>query len=93
MRSRDRLAPVTEVALAVVSAGAVIGMHRLFEDGSYRGPLLLQVIAAHGLVTAARRTGRVLPVAAGLSALGAVITTAWLHYRDTTAWLLPAPAT
>lgn len=93
MRSRDRLAPVTEVALAVVSAGAVIGMHRLFEDGSYRGPLLLQVIAAHGLVTAARRTGRSMRVAAGLSAVGGALTTAWLHYRDTTAWLLPTPAT
>ncbi|MFP3900085.1 MAG: DUF3488 and DUF4129 domain-containing transglutaminase family protein [Acidimicrobiia bacterium] len=93
MRSRDRFAPVAEVALAAVSAAAVIAMHRLFEDGSYRGPLLLQVIAAHGLVTAVRRSGRPLRVAAGLSVLGATLTTTWLHYRDTTSWLVPTPAT
>jgi transglutaminase-like putative cysteine protease len=93
VRSRDRLAPTAEVALAVVTVAAVIGMHRLFADGSYRGPLLLQLLAAHALVTVARRTGRSLPATGALAALGAVLLTAWLHYRETTAWLLPTPGT
>lgn len=92
-RSRDRLAPTAEIALAALTVTAVIGMHRLFADGSYFGPLLLQVLAAHTLVTTARRTGRRLPAAGALAALGAVLTTTWLHYRHTTAWLLPTSGT
>ena len=61
-RSPDRLREATEISLFLVTVAAIVGMHRLFEDGSYRGALVLQALLAHLVVTLLRRAGvRVLP--------------------------------
>jgi transglutaminase-like putative cysteine protease len=64
-------------------------MHRLFVDGSYRGPLALQVIAAHVTVALLRRW-RVPLLASGLAtAAVAVLVLTWARFPDTVAYLLP----
>jgi transglutaminase-like putative cysteine protease len=83
----------TEVALALVTLAAVTGMHRLFLDGSYRGPLALQAIAAHVVVaTLRRRRVPVLPAAA-ITGLAAVLFITWTRFGDTVGYLLPTGAT
>ena len=52
-RRRDNLLLANEAALAFVTVRAIVGMHRLFEDGSYRGPLVAAAIVAHVTVAAA----------------------------------------
>ena len=64
-RRHGHLLLATEVALALVTLAAITGMHRLFLEGSYRGPLALQAIAAHVVVaTLRRRRVALLPAAA-----------------------------
>jgi hypothetical protein len=72
----DRLRPATEVALGLVTVAAIVGMHRLFVDGSYRGALVLQALLAHLVVTLLRRAGvRLVPAAAlNAAAPGQLIT-------------------
>jgi transglutaminase-like putative cysteine protease len=83
----------TEVALGGTTAAAIIGMHRLFEDGSFFPPLFLQVVLAHLTVTLLRRAHcRLLP--AGLiTAVAALCAITWTHYLRTTTALLPTRAT
>ena len=53
----------TEVALWLVTVAAIVGMHRLFEDGSYRPTLLVEAVVAHLVVAVLRRRGvSLLPV-------------------------------
>jgi transglutaminase-like putative cysteine protease len=92
-RERDRFLLVNEVALAVVTMAAIVGMHRLFVDGSYWGALVVQALAAHVTVAALRRAGlQVLPAAVATAALAMVFIT-WTRFPDTTRWLLPTPDT
>jgi transglutaminase-like putative cysteine protease len=79
----------TEVALWAVTAAAIVGMHRLFLDGSYRGPLLLEAIAAHVTVALLRRRGVRLVPAALATAAAAVLAMTWIHYAGTTTALVP----
>ena len=92
-RSREHMLLASEVALALVALAAIVGMHRVFEDGSYRGPLALQAIVASTLVAGLRRAGvRLLPAAA-LTTLAAVLFITWTRFPATTQWLLPTPDT
>jgi transglutaminase-like putative cysteine protease len=90
---RGHMLLATEVALALVTVAAIIGMHRLFVDGSYRGPLALQAIAAHLVVAVLRRRGVALLPAAALTAVAAVLFISWTRFGDTVAYLLPTGAT
>jgi hypothetical protein len=93
VRRRGGRLVATEAALALVTAAAVLGMHRLFADGSYRGPLLAEALAAHVVVGVLRRRGvRLLPAAA-LTAGAAAVLLAWTTYPETTSWLLPTRST
>jgi transglutaminase-like putative cysteine protease len=94
MRHRnDGLQVATEVALFGVTAAAIVGMHRLFEDGSFRGPLLLQALMAHVTMAALRRMRvRLLPAALAAMVVGAVVVS-WTQYLDTTWLLIPSPET
>jgi transglutaminase-like putative cysteine protease len=78
-----------EVALALVTLAAIVGMHRLYIDGSYRGPLAAQAVAAHAVVTLLRRRRVPLLPAAALTAIAAVLVLTWARFGETTAWLLP----
>jgi transglutaminase-like putative cysteine protease len=92
-RPVDRLRVATEVALCGVTLAAIVGMHRLFVDGSYRGALMLQAIMAHLVVTVLRRAGvRLLPAAA-VTAVAGVLVITWARFPETTMWGLPTADT
>jgi transglutaminase-like putative cysteine protease len=89
----DRLRPATEVALCFLTVAAIISMHRLFVDGSFRGALILQALAAHLVVTVLRRLGVRLTPAAAITAAAAVLCITWTRFPETTAWGLPTTET
>ncbi|HEV7762004.1 MAG TPA: transglutaminaseTgpA domain-containing protein, partial [Acidimicrobiales bacterium] len=93
MRRGDSLRVATEVALLGVTSAAVVGMHPLFGDGSFRAPLLVQALLAHATMVGLRRARvRLLPMA--LAALvAAVVCVSWLQYLRTTWLLVPSPDT
>ncbi len=82
-----------EVSLTLVTAAAVVGMHRLFVDGTYRPALLVQALAAHVVVALLRRARVSLPLAGLASVLAGLLALTWGHYLDTTAALLPTGQT
>lgn len=93
MSRHSRNLVVAETALGLVTAAAVVGMHRLFIDGSYRPALLLQVALAHVTVSLLRRRGvRLVPAALATAAV-AVVALSWTHYAGATTWLVPTGET
>jgi transglutaminase-like putative cysteine protease len=89
----DSLQVGAEVALAGVTAAAVVGMHPLFADGSFRAPLLVQAALAHATMVGLRRA-RVRLLPAALAALvAALVCVSWLQYLRTTWLLVPSPDT
>ena len=88
-RGTDELRPASEVALFLVTVAAIVGMHRLFVDGSYRGALVLQAILAHLVVTLLRRNGVRLVPAALATLVAAVLAISWTRFGDTVVWGLP----
>jgi transglutaminase-like putative cysteine protease len=92
-RHHDRLLIATEVALGLVTLSAVVGMHRLFVDGSYRGPLAAQAVVATVCAVALRRLGVRLVPAAAITAGVAVLFISWTRFPETTRWMLPTPDT
>jgi transglutaminase-like putative cysteine protease len=88
-RRRDNLLLANEAALAFVTVSAIVGMHRLFEDGSYRGPLVAMAIVAHVTVAALRRARIHLVPAALITAAAAILFITWTRFPETTRWLLP----
>ncbi|HEX6568284.1 MAG TPA: DUF3488 and transglutaminase-like domain-containing protein [Acidimicrobiales bacterium] len=90
---RDLLVPASEVALGLVTITAIVGMHRLFEDGSYFGPMVQQAIVAHLVVTALRRLRVGLVPAALATAAAATLFITWTRFPGTTHWMLPTGAT
>lgn len=92
-RRHGHMLLATEVALALVTLAAVTGMHRLFLDGSYRGPLVLQAIAAHAVVATLRRRRVALLPAAAITAVAGMLFITWTRFGDTVGYLLPTGAT
>jgi transglutaminase-like putative cysteine protease len=92
-RRHGHLLLATEVALALVTLAAITGMHRLFIDGSYRGPLALQAIAAHVVVATLRRRRVALLPAAAITAAAGILFISWTRFGDTLGYLLPTGAT
>jgi transglutaminase-like putative cysteine protease len=88
-RRRDNLLLANEAALAFVTVCAIVGMHRLFEEVSYRGPLVATAIVAHVTVAALRRAKVHLVPAALITAAAAVLFITWTRFPETTRWLLP----
>ncbi|MGH9290064.1 MAG: transglutaminase TgpA family protein [Acidimicrobiales bacterium] len=93
MSRRGHMLLAAEVALALVTLAAVTGMHRLFIDGSYRGSLALQAIAAHVVVATLRRRRLPLLPAAAVTGVAAVLFITWTRFGDTVGYLLPTGAT
>jgi hypothetical protein len=91
--ARDHLLVASEVALGLVTLTAIVGMHRLFLDGSYRGPLVAQAVVASVAVAVLRRVGVRLVPAAALTVVAAVLFISWTRFPETTRWLLPTPDT
>jgi transglutaminase-like putative cysteine protease len=92
-RRHGHLLLATEVALALVTLAAITGMHRLFIDGSYRGPLALQAIVAHVVVATLRRRRVALLPAAAITAAAGILFISWTRFGDTLGYLLPTGAT
>lgn len=92
-RRSEAMQIATEAALFLVTVAAIVGMHRLFQDGSYRGPLVFQALAAHTTMAVLRRARfRLLPAALVAVAVGAVII-ACSQYLSTTWLVIPSPET
>jgi len=89
----DHLLLANEAALCLVTVSAIVGMHRLFIDGSYRGPLVAAAIVAHVSVAALRRARVHLVPAALVTVALAIIFISWTRFPDTTHWLLPTGET
>ncbi|MGI8777299.1 MAG: transglutaminaseTgpA domain-containing protein [Acidimicrobiales bacterium] len=82
-----------EVALGVVTATAVVGMARLFSDTSFLAPLLVVVVAGHGLAVVLRRFGVSLALAAVASGLGLLVVIGWVVEPRTLTFGLPLAGT
>jgi transglutaminase-like putative cysteine protease len=92
-RESSQLLLPTELALAGLTAAVILSMHLLFEGGSFRAPLLLQVAAAHLTVAVLRRRDVPL-VAAGLATAGiGTLVIAWAQYSQTTWAFIPSGGT
>jgi transglutaminase-like putative cysteine protease len=93
LRQASQLLVPTELALAGITATAILSMHLLFVDGTFRGPLLLQVAAAHLTVAVLRRRGVPL-LAAGLATVGiGALMITWAQYAQTAWALIPSGGT
>jgi transglutaminase-like putative cysteine protease len=84
---------LAEVALTSVTVAAVLGLGRLFVDGSFLPPVLLFAVLAHALAAALRRGG-VGALSATLAAIvGLVLAVSCALLRETTNYLLPTSET
>lgn len=90
---RSDLLLATEAALACLTAAAVLSMHLLFLDGSFRAPLLVQVLTAHVTVAVLRRRGVELVVSGLVTAVVGAVSITWTQYAQTVWALLPSGAT
>ena len=87
------LLAIAETALAAVTVAAILGLARLFENGSFLLPVLAVGVAAHLLASWSRRA-RLSGVATALVAgAGLVAVVSWLLLPRTTAYGLPTTAT
>lgn len=93
MDRRVNLLLATEIALATLTAAAVLSMHTLFVDGSFRAPLLAQALAAHLAVGALRRWNVGLAVAALVTTAIGTLTITWTQYAQTMWGVLPSSVT
>lgn len=93
MDRRNELQVVAELALFGVTAAAVIGMDNLFEDGSFRGPLLFQAVLAHACLAAVRRTKLNLVLSSVVVVVAGVLAISWSQYADTLWVLIPSSNT
>jgi transglutaminase-like putative cysteine protease len=91
--ARRPLVVSAELALAVVTLAAVLGMHRLFDGMGWFVPLTVNAVAAHITVTLCRRRGLSLPTTAVAMALGAALVATWTSYWSTTAVGVPTADT
>ncbi|MGH2684800.1 MAG: transglutaminaseTgpA domain-containing protein, partial [Actinomycetota bacterium] len=92
-RATDRTLLVAELALASVTIAAVIGLGRLFVDGSFLPPILLAAVASHGVAAGARRLGWGVAASSLVSFGGLVLFVAWVLYPETATIGLPTGAT
>jgi transglutaminase-like putative cysteine protease len=93
LRQASPLLLPAELALAGITTTAILSMHLLFVDGSFRAPLMLQAAAAHLTVAILRRRGVSL-LASGLATAGiAALLITWAQYAQTAWALLPSRGT
>ncbi|MCU1497110.1 MAG: hypothetical protein JWM47_1063, partial [Acidimicrobiales bacterium] len=83
----------SETALLLVHVSVVLGFSRLYEDGSFLGPLLGFVVGSHVMAVACRRRRVPAPAVALLAVGGAALTAAWVVFPGSTRFGLPTTAT
>lgn len=87
------LLAIAEVALAAITVAAVLGLGRLFADGSFLLPVLTVAVAAHLLAGWCRRRGLSPGTTALVAAGGLLAALSWLLLPATTAYGIPTAAT
>ena len=93
MTRQRSLVFAAEIALATVTLAAVAGMSRLFADGGWLAPLTVNAVAAHLVVSVARRRRLSLGASAAVTAVAAGLVTVWTSYGATTALGFPTRGT
>ncbi|MHB8669310.1 MAG: transglutaminase family protein [Acidimicrobiales bacterium] len=84
---------LSEAALLVLGAVAVLGLRRLFVDLSFAGPILGALVASQAVAALCRRMRWSLGRAAALSLVGLALFVAWAVEPHTTRYGLPTLAT
>lgn len=87
------LLTLAEVALGAVTVAAVLGLGRLFADGSFLLPVLTVTVAAHAAASWCRRRGLGILLTVPVAVVGLVLVVSWLQLPETTAFGLPTSAT
>lgn len=87
------LLAIAETALAAVTVAAVLGLGRLFEDGSFLLPVLTVGAGAHLLAAWCRRSHLSSSTTFLVGAAGLLAVISWLLLPATTAYGIPTPAT
>ncbi|MEA2716468.1 MAG: hypothetical protein QOI99_785 [Actinomycetota bacterium] len=88
------LAPaLAELSLMAVTVASVVGLNRVFADGSFLPTVVGAAVVSHMVAGVARRLNLHPLAAAGVSALGLVLFVAWAIEPHTTALGIPRGAT
>jgi transglutaminase-like putative cysteine protease len=82
-----------EAALIAVHVVTALAFIRVFDDRSFAPTLVAYVLIAHALAIATRRARLPGAAAVAIGIAGAVLTTSWLLFSDTTRWGLPTGET
>ncbi len=82
-----------EIAVTLMGLAVALSFARVYEDSTYRRPLILTVVLAHGLAVLARRLGISLWISALMSAAGMLISQGLIHYGSSTQFGLPTSTT
>jgi transglutaminase-like putative cysteine protease len=88
----DELSIASELALAALTIGAVVGFGRLFDNGRYFGPVFVAAFGSHLAAWAGRRLGLGLPAAALLSLVAGAVVIVWVIEPSTTTYGVPRGA-
>ena len=78
-----------ELALALLTAAAVVGFARIFDSWSFLWPLLAVTATTHATTKVTRRRGWTVPAAFVATAVQWVLVVTWLFFVDTTLALVP----
>jgi transglutaminase-like putative cysteine protease len=82
-----------EVFLAAVTGSVILSFTRVFNGGTFMGPLIVLAVATHIGLAAARRRGIGLALTALGTIVGFVVLASWLLFGSTTRYLAPTPTT
>lgn len=91
--TRRGLLVLNEVTLAAITVVAVLGLARLFEDGSFLPKVAGCAVAAHLVAALCRRAGLHPVATAGVAVVGGALAITWVNLGDTTSAMLPTGET
>lgn len=90
---RSRLLLLAELSLMAITVSAVIGLRRLFVDGSFLPQVAGAAIVGHATAILCRRRRLAPAPTAAVAFVGAVLFVSWFQLAETTTFLLPTLAT
>ncbi len=92
-RTGDVVTLIAELFSVLLTLAAVAGFSRVFDDGTWMGPLLSATVVAHVTAIVVRRLGRGLLLAGAVSIVVMTLQITWTHYRPTLRFGLPTGTT
>jgi transglutaminase-like putative cysteine protease len=90
---RSRLLALAELSLAAITVAAVVGLRRLFQDGSFLPQVAFAALAAHATAVACRRKRLGPAPSAAIAVVAATILVTWFQLPETTTFGLPTLTT